>query len=67
MGHRKVMKDLNFIKINKDFNNKLTVFTKTEKFRILDLIKKDSLFLRNHGLMDYSMLLVVEYCPKLKK
>ena len=67
MGHRKVMKDLNFIKISKDFNNKLTVFTKEEKFRILDLIEKDSVFLRNHGLMDYSMLLVVEYCPKLPK
>ena len=67
MGHKKVMKDKKFININNDLNNKLTVFPKVEKLRIFDLINKDSLFLRNHSLMDYSMLLVVEHCPKLNK
>ena len=31
-----------------------------QKNEILNMLQKDSLFLKNHGLMDYSLLLAVE-------
>ena len=59
-GHKKVMKDVNFLEINKHFNNNLIKFSKNEIKKFEKIIKNDSVFLKNLGLMDYSLLLVVE-------
>lgn len=54
------MKDINYLEINKEFEGQLMKLDK-KQYRLLNwLIKMDSDFLRNHNLMDYSMLLVIE-------
>ena len=51
------------MEINKDFDQQFMMLNK-EQYESLDwLIKLDSGFLKNHKLMDYSLLLVVEMVP----
>lgn len=54
------MKDQNFKEINKDLNLTLITLTWQQKEHLEEMIELDSEFLREHGLMDYSLLLVVE-------
>ena len=60
-GHRKCLKDQNFLKINHDLDYKLIDIPVYEQLKIKESLLKDSMFLSKHGLMDYSMLLTVEY------
>jgi len=55
-----VLKDLNFLKINKDWDNTLLQLSRDDRDKLLSNIKKDSEFLRQKGLMDYSLLVVIE-------
>jgi 1-phosphatidylinositol-4-phosphate 5-kinase len=56
----KVLKDLNYMYINKSLNYKLLKLTGRDHKDLLETIEKDSKFLREHNLMDYSLLLVIE-------
>lgn len=59
-NQNKIMKDLNYMEINRDMNNQLLKLD-NKQFEILNwLIRKDSEFLRDHNLMDYSLFLVIE-------
>lgn len=59
-NQKRVMKDLNYLEINRDLSGQLMKLSK-EQFDELDwLFKVDSQFLRDHNLMDYSVLLVIE-------
>ena len=64
MHHKLVLKDLNFIEINKDLKTngkpELTHFSSDNCSSIYNVLKKDSQFFASHGLMDYSLLLTVE-------
>ena len=55
------MKDMNFIEINQDLNHTLINFPEDKVDYYSSIIEKDSIFLLSHGLMDYSLLLVVEF------
>jgi 1-phosphatidylinositol-4-phosphate 5-kinase len=57
---KKVMKDLNYLDINNDLNQSLMKLTKSQFDQLEWLVKLDSVFLKNHQLMDYSLLLVIE-------
>ena len=59
-NQKRVMKDLNYIEINKDLNDQLMKLSKEQYDDIDWLIKVDSAFLSKHNLMDYSILLVIE-------
>ena len=54
------MKDVNFFKIQKDFNQGLIKFTNEQKELYAKQVSSDSKFLCAHGLMDYSLFLVIE-------
>ena len=60
-GHKKVMKDRNFVEINDDLNRSLVNFSESQICDFSEAIHYDTVFLRDHGLMDYSLLLVVEH------
>jgi len=60
------MKDNNFNIINKDLPGQIVEMDIDVSNEIVCSIESDSQFLRDHGLMDYSLLLVVESC-KLKR
>ena len=60
-GHKKCMMDKNFIEINKDFNQTLLNFSEERIEEYSKMIQADTYFLRKHNLMDYSLLLVVEF------
>lgn len=53
------MRDLNFLEINKDIDY-LVHITESDKMRLNEIIRKDSIFLEKHNLMDYSLLLAIE-------
>ena len=55
------MKDLNFIEINQDLNQTLINFPEEKIAEYSKIMDNDSTFLKNHGLMDYSLLLVIEF------
>ena len=59
-GHKKCLKDQNFLIINKDLNYKLLEMNESERLMYTQMIEKDSLFLARHNLMDYSLLLTIE-------
>lgn len=59
-NQKKVMKDLNLLDINKDMDEKLIRLLPHDKQQLDHMIKRDSEFLMRHGLMDYSLLLVIE-------
>lgn len=54
------MKDVNFLQIQKDFNYGLIKFTNEQKELYAKQVLSDSQFLCKHGLMDYSLFLVIE-------
>ena len=56
----RVLKDLNFLEISKDLDFNLVDLNPIQLAQLKIIISRDSEFLRAHGLMDYSMLMVVE-------
>ena len=63
IGHKRVMKEKNFLEINRDWGNSLINLKADHAKGLKDIILKDSLFLKNYNLMDYSLLLVIENIP----
>ena len=59
LNHKAVMRDLNFIEINKDLKSIINL-KQTDIIQLNKIIHKDSLFLEQHNLMDYSLLLAIE-------
>jgi hypothetical protein len=56
----KILKDTNFIEINKELNYSLLRLDALQYQELLSIIKIDSAFLRHQGFMDYSLLLTIE-------
>ena len=54
------MKDNNFEQIMHDFNHQLIQMDKDLKIKYKKMIAADSMFLRVHKIIDYSLLLVIE-------
>jgi hypothetical protein len=59
------MKDLNFLEVNRDNGNALIDLTNYQVDELNHIISNDSKFLTSEGLMDYSLLLVMESSKKL--
>ena len=59
----KVLKDINFMEIQADLKRMLVECSQEKKLEILDILRKDSKFLREHSIMDYSLLLAIEDAP----
>ena len=55
-----MLKDLNFIEINRDLGQSLVNLTIQQIDDLNACIKEDCAFLSKHNLMDYSLLLVIE-------
>ena len=64
-GQKKGMKCRNFVEINEDFNRNLVNIDNSES--IQEMVKSDSEFLKQYGIMDYSFLLVIENVLHLPK
>ena len=64
LDQKKVMKDLNYVEINKDCGYTLMELTQEQNTKLNNIINIDSLFLQSQGLMDYSLLLVIEETSK---
>lgn len=64
LGNPKIMKDNNFIQIKHDFHGGLLDFDERLIRKYSKAIAADSMFLRNHNLIDYSLLLVIESLDK---
>ena len=60
MNSDKVLKDLNYVEIQSDLKKQLFECPFSFKEDILDVLSKDSMFLRRHNIMDYSLLLAIE-------
>ena len=60
----KVLKDINFMEMQADFKRMLVECSHEKKLEILDILRKDSKFLREYGIMDYSLLLAIEDNPE---
>mmetsp|Transcript_20690 Transcript_20690/g.31681 ORF Transcript_20690/g.31681 Transcript_20690/m.31681 type:complete len:107 (+) Transcript_20690:2388-2708(+) len=58
---KKILKDMNYLEINKDCQNQLFKVPEHQFDNLAWIIKEDSLFLKNKGIMDYSLLLVIEH------
>jgi len=54
------MKDCNLREINSDLKFPAMALNVPQMKKLRSIIRSDSMFLRNLGLMDYSLLLVVE-------
>ena len=63
MNCDKVLKDINFMEMQADLKRMLVECTQEKKLEILDILRKDSMFLREHSIMDYSLLLAIEDAP----
>lgn len=63
LNQKRCLKDLNYVEINRDFDQRFMTLNKEQYDSLEWLIKLDSIFLKNHKLMDYSLLLVVEMVP----
>jgi hypothetical protein len=61
------MKDMNFIEINRDIGYSLIDLNVMELDEINEIIESDSEFLSSEGLMDYSLLMVLESLSKSDK
>ena len=66
LNHKAVLRDLNFIEINKDIKSMINI-SQTDVVRLNQIIQKDSLFLEEHNLMDYSLLLAIESKYRINK
>ena len=60
MHQDKVMKDLNYLMINKEKDNSLLQLSRADYNQLKIIIDMDSEFLMKHNLMDYSLLVVIE-------
>lgn len=60
---KKVLKDVNFLELNK--SQKLVRISFLKFYELQRVIKSDSEFLLKHGIMDYSLLLVIEQNPQM--
>ena len=60
MNCDKVLKDINFGEIQADLKRQLFKCGDEKKLDILDILKRDSMFLSKRNIMDYSLLLVIE-------
>lgn len=60
LGHPSVMKDNNYLQIDHDYNYNLIDMEEEQKIVYKKMLTQDSMFLRIHNLIDYSLLLVVE-------
>ena len=60
MGHKKVMKDNNFLQINHDLHHSLITMEEEMKANYKKMVAADSMFLAVHKIIDYSLLLVIE-------
>ena len=63
LSHNKVLKDLNYLEINQALNQSVLSLDREQKDALEDLIRRDSMFLREQSLLDYSLLLVIEKVP----
>lgn len=63
LNYKKVLKDLNYLEMNQDLDGCLMNLTGNQYDQLEWLLKLDSIFLKNHDLMDYSVLLVIENLP----
>ncbi len=54
-----ILKDLNIMQKRKSHD--ILNFSKEKQKEVLDTMKKDTEFLKAHNLMDYSLLLAIEY------
>jgi len=63
MDQKKILKDLNFLQISKILGNQILNLSEENNIDILSIIESDTKFLRDHNLMDYSLLFVLETLP----
>ena len=54
----KVLKDMNFLELDRE--QQLVHMSEEQRREVLAAFEMDSVFLRDHGIMDYSLLLVIE-------
>ena len=54
---------MNYIQIKKDLNNQLVNFSDKQIDDYNRIIEKEIKFLLSQGLMDYSLLFVIEHIP----
>ena len=59
------MKDNNFLQIDKYYKNTLLQLGENENEQIKKIIEKDSKFLYDHKLIDYSLLIGIETCSEV--
>lgn len=62
LWHKKCLKDLNFLDISNDLGYSLIDIDKESASCINSTLAMDSKFLMEHGILDYSMLLVIDHC-----
>ena len=60
MHSDKVLKDINFVEMQSDLKRQLFKCSVEERQEILHILKMDCSFLRDHNIMDYSLLLAIE-------
>ena len=55
-----ILKDVNFLEIQKEKGKKLVRIDNFVNKNLLEIIKIDSEFLKDHNILDYSLLLTIE-------
>jgi len=55
-----ILKDVNFLEIQKEEGKKLVRIDDFVNKNLLEIIKIDSEFLKDHNILDYSLLLTIE-------
>jgi hypothetical protein len=55
-----ILKDVNFLEIQKEKGKKLVRIDDFVNKNLLEIIKIDSEFLKDHNILDYSLLLTIE-------
>ena len=55
-----MLKDLDLLQINKDLENSLVALPDEKNEMLRQIIQRDVLFLKEHGLIDYSLLFAIE-------
>ena len=58
---------MNYIKINKAMDYQLLQLSRQDHAHLKDIIAKDSKFLHDKGMMDYSLLIAVEKHPECQQ
>ena len=60
LDQKKVLKDMNYMAITQDIGKRVMDLNCDQSMTLAYIVQADSEFLCNHGLMDYSLLLVIE-------